>query len=152
MRRTISISAAAAVALAGTLTVGAPATAATPSLRFHGAQYDAPGKDTGSDNSLNTEWISLINSGSRSVNLNGYTVRDTAGHVHTFRNTTIVANGGRIWLRTGTGIAAGRNVFWGSSTHIWNNTGDKATLRNASGATLDTCSWKAKANRTWVAC
>ena len=152
MRRTISISAAATMALASTLTVGAPASAATPSLRFHGAQYDAPGTDTSHDNSLNAEWISLINSGSRAVNLNGYTVRDAAGHVHTFRNTTIAADGGRIWLHTGMGIAAGRNVFWGSSAHIWNNTGDRATLRNASGTTLDTCSWRSKANRTWVAC
>src|SRR5690348_7988940 len=72
MRRTVSILAAAAVALAGSLAAGGPAAAATPPLRFHGAQYDSPGADTRSTASLNNEWISLVNSGSRAVNLTGY--------------------------------------------------------------------------------
>lgn len=33
-----------------------------------------------------------------------------------------------------------KNVYWGSGNYIWNNTGDTATLRNASGKTVDTCS------------
>ncbi|GAA3350335.1 lamin tail domain-containing protein [Amorphoplanes nipponensis] len=152
MRRTVSILAAAAMALAGTLAVGAPASAATPSLRFHGAQYDSPGKDTRSNASLNAEWISLVNSGGKAVNLKGYTIRDASRHVYTFGSVSIAANGGRIWLHTGKAAKSGRNVYWGSGNYIWNNTGDTATLRNASGKTLDTCSWKYKANRTWVAC
>jgi Lamin Tail Domain len=152
VRRTVSILAAAAVALAGTLTISGPASAATPSLRFHGAQYDSPGKDTRSNASLNAEWISLVNTGSKAVNLKGYTIRDASRHTYTFGSTTIAAKGGRIWVKTGKGTKSGRNVFWGSGNYIWNNTGDTATLRNASGKSLDTCSWKSKANRTWVAC
>ena len=152
MRRTVSILAAAAMALAGTLAIGGPASAATPSLRFHGAQYDSPGKDTRTNASLNKEWISLVNSGSKAVNLKGYTIRDASSHVYTFGSTTIAANGGRVWLHTGKGTKSARTVYWGSGNYIWNNTGDTATLRNASGTKLDTCSWKSKANRTWVAC
>ncbi|MFI7541021.1 lamin tail domain-containing protein [Actinoplanes sp. NPDC049599] len=152
MRRTISILAAAVVALAGTLAAGSPASAATPSLRFHGAQYDSPGKDTRSNKSLNAEWISLVNSGSTKVNLKGYTIRDASNHVYTFGSTTIAANGGRVWVHTGKGSNTTKNVYWGSGNYVWNNTGDTARLRNAAGKALDSCSWKAKKNRTWVAC
>jgi lamin tail-like protein len=152
VRRTISILAAAALALAGTLTVSGPAAAATPSLRFHGAQYDSPGADTRSAKSLNAEWISLVNSGSKAVNLKGYTIRDASNHVFTFGTTTIAANGGRVWVHTGKGTKKAKDVYWGSGNYVWNNTGDTARLRNASGQALDSCSWKSKKNRTWVAC
>jgi hypothetical protein len=152
VRRSVSIIAAAVVALAGSLAAGAPASAATPPLRFHGAQYDSPGSDTRSNASLNAEWISLVNSGSRAVNLTGYTVRDKANHVYTFGNVTIPANGGRIWLHTGKGSNTAKARFWGSGNYIWNNTGDTAYLRNASGKQLDSCSWGQKSGRTWVGC
>ena len=152
MRRTVSILAAAAVALAGSLALSAPASAATPSLRFHGTQYDSPGSDTRSNTSLNNEWISLVNSGSRAVNLNRYTIRDKANHVYTFGNVSIPANGGRLWLHTGKGTANAKNRYWGSGNYIWNNTGDTAYLRNASGTQLDSCNWGQKTGRTWVGC
>jgi len=152
VRRTVSILAAAAVALVGTLMVGGPASAATPSLRFHGTQYDSPGKDTRSNTSRNNEWISLVNSGSKAVNLKGYTIRDASNHVFTFGNTTIAAKGGRVWVHTGKGTKSAKNAYWGSGNYVWNNTGDTARLRNAAGKALDSCSWTSKKNRTWVAC
>jgi len=152
VRRTLSILAAAAIAIAGTLAASGPASAATPSLRFHGAQYDSPGKDTRTNASLNNEWISLVNSGTKAVNLSRYTVRDASNHVFTFGNVTIPANGGRIWLHTGKGTKNAKNAYWGSGNYIWNNTGDTATLRNGAGKKLDACSWKYKKNRTWVGC
>ena len=152
MRRSVSIIAAAAVALAGSLAAGGPASAATPPLRFHGAQYDSPGSDTRSNASLNAEWISLVNSGSRSVNLTGYTVRDKSNHVYKFGNVTIPGNGGRLWLHTGTGTNGAKDRYWGSGNYIWNNTGDTAYLRNASGTQVDSCSWGQKSGRTWVGC
>ncbi|AGZ46063.1 lamin tail domain-containing protein [Actinoplanes friuliensis] len=165
MRRTISILAVAAAALAGTVAAGAPAVAAaaleagapaaaaaTPSLSFHGAQYDSPGKDTRSPASLVNEWISLINTGSAPVDLSGYTIRDESNHVYTFGDVTIAGSGGRIWLRTGEGTRSGRNLFWGSGIYIWNNTGDTATLRTAAGRNVDSCSWQWRKNRVWVAC
>ncbi|WP_305785112.1 lamin tail domain-containing protein [Symbioplanes lichenis] len=152
MRRTVSILAAAALALGGTLAVSSPASAATPTLRFHGAQYDSPGTDNRSNASLNAEWISLVNTGKKAVNLNGYTVRDKSGRVYKFGKVSIPAKGGRIWLHTGKGTNNAKNRYWNSGNYIWNNTGDTAYLRNASGKQVDTCSWKSKKNRTWVAC
>jgi hypothetical protein len=131
----------------------APAEAAAPPLRFHGALYDTPGKDTPVTNiKLNNEWISLINSGARSVNLSGFTIRDKANHVYRFGNLVIAGKGGRVWLHTGSGKNTARNVHWGSRWYIWNNTGDTAYLRNASGKPVDTCTWGYRKYRTWVAC
>ena len=124
--------------------------AAAPSLRFHGAQYDAPGTDTRTNSHLNQEWISLINTGSRSVQLKGWRIRDAAGHVFTFGTTTIAANGGRVWVRTGKGTPYPRNRYCGSGNYIWNNTGDTAHLRNPAGGLHDTCSWGQQSGRIWV--
>ncbi|GAA2526868.1 lamin tail domain-containing protein [Winogradskya humida] len=152
MRRTVSILAAAVIALAGSVAVGGPASAATPSLRFHGIQYDSPGKDTRSNASRNAEWISLVNSGKKAVNLNGYTIRDASNHVYKFGNVTIAGKGGRIWLHTGSGTNTVKNRYWGSGNYVWNNDGDKATLKNKSGKQLDTCSYAYKKNRVWIGC
>jgi Lamin Tail Domain len=121
--------------------VSTPASAA-PGLRFHGTQYDSPGTDNRTNASLNQEWISLVNTGGRAVNLHGYTIRDTSRHVYTFGNVTIAAKGGRIWLHTGRGTNKGGDLYWGSGNYVWNNTGDTAYLHKPSGTTVDTCSWK----------
>jgi hypothetical protein len=152
MRRSISILATAAAVLGGTLAVAGPAEAATPPLRFHGAQYDSPGSDTRSATSLNNEWVSLVNSGSAAVNLNHYTIRDKANHVYTFGNVSIAGKGGRLWLHTGKGTNSTANRYWGSGNYIWNNDGDTAYLRNASGKAVDNCSWGYKSGRTWIGC
>jgi len=152
MRRSVSIIAAAAIAVCAAVAAAGPAEAATPSLRFHGAQYDSPGSDNRSATSLNNEWVSLVNSGSRSVNLNHYTIRDKSNHVYTFGNVTIAGNGGRLWLHTGKGTNTTANRYWGSGSYIWNNDGDTAYLRNASGTAVDNCSWTNKQGRTWIAC
>ena len=152
MRKSVSIIAAAALALGAALAVGSPAEAATPALRFHGAQYDSPGSDTRSAASLDNEWVSLVNTGSKSVNLNHYTIRDAANHVYTFGNVSIAGRGGRLWLHTGKGTNTTANRYWGSGNYIWNNTGDTAYLRNSAGKAVDSCAWKYKAGRTWVAC
>jgi hypothetical protein len=152
MRRSISILATAAAVLGTTLAVAGPAEAVTPPLRFHGAQYDSPGSDTRSNTSLNNEWVSLINSGSAAVNLNHYTIRDKANHVYTFGNVTIAGKGGRLWLHTGKGTNTTKNRYWGSGNYIWNNDGDTAYLRNASGRAVDNCSWGYQSRRTWVGC
>jgi hypothetical protein len=152
MRRSTSILATVVAVLGGTLAVAGPAEAATPPLRFHGAQYDSPGSDTRSATSLNNEWVSLVNSGGAAVNLNHYTIRDKANHVYTFGNVTIAGKGGRLWLHTGKGTNTTTNRYWGSGNYIWNNDGDTAYLRNASGKAVDNCSWGYKSGRAWIGC
>jgi hypothetical protein len=152
MRKSVSSIVAAALAIGAAIAVAGPAEAATPTLRFHGAQYDSPGSDTRSAASLDNEWVSLVNSGTKAVNLNHYTIRDKSNHVYTFGNVSIAGMGGRLWLHTGKGTNTTTNRFWGSGNYVWNNTGDTAYLRNASGTAVDSCTWKQKSGRTWVGC
>jgi hypothetical protein len=59
---------------------------------------------------------------------------------------------GRLWLHTGKGTNTTTNRYWGSGNYIWNNNGDAAYLRNASGKAVDNCSWGYVSGRNWVGC
>ncbi|MEU8242515.1 lamin tail domain-containing protein [Actinoplanes missouriensis] len=151
MRRLLGTVAAFAAVLGGTLAVASPAQAA-PALRFHSAQYDSPGKDTRSNKSRNAEWIALVNTGKKAVNLKGWSIKEKGGRVYTFGSVSIPAKGGKIYLHTGKGTNTKTHVYWNSGNYIWNNTGDKATLRKPDKKTQDTCSWGNKKGRTKIAC
>lgn len=44
-------------------------------------------------------------------------------------------------MHTGSGSNTARHLYWGEDYYVWNNTGDKAILKNKSGTTVDTCKW-----------
>ena len=68
------------------------------------------------------------------------TLRDAQKHVFKFPALTLTA-GSSVRIHTGHGSNAAHNLYWGSGSYIWNNTGDKATLKNKAGTVMDTCSW-----------
>src|SRR4051794_4712468 len=64
--------------------------------------YDSPGSDTGSNYSLNAEWVKLKNVTSTRKTITGWKLRDAAGHVYrlpTFR----LAAGSTVRIHTGSG-------------------------------------------------
>lgn len=126
------------IALASVL-VAAPAQAAS-TVRFSYVQYDSPGKDTGSLASLNAEWIRVTNHGATARTLTGWTIRDTAGHVFHFPKFTLKA-GRSVRVHTGPGRNTATDLHWGSHAYIWNNTGDRATLKTKAGRAVDGCAW-----------
>lgn len=117
----------------------APAEAAS-AIQFGTIQYDSPGSDSGSSTSLNAEYVVIKNIGTTSRSLTGWTVRDTASHVYKFGTFTLGA-GKTVVLRTGKGTTSSTTRYWGQTWYVWNNTGDKAYLRNASGTSMDYCAW-----------
>jgi hypothetical protein len=138
MRRSTRGAAAAAAFLVLPFTIS-QADAASP-LRFSGAQYNSPGSDTGSNASLNAEWIRVTNHGNRTRTMTGWTIRDAAGHVYRFPKFRL-RPGSSVRLHTGKGQNTRRNLYWGSGWYIWNNTGDKALLKNRAGVRIDVCRW-----------
>ena len=44
-------------------------------------------------------------------------------------------------IHTGDGNNTSTDRYWGSGNYIWNNAGDTATLKDAKGKKLDTCSY-----------
>jgi hypothetical protein len=138
MKRTI----AAAVLLLGTITMlgSTAAQAATSPVAIHEIFYNSPGPDRGSNASLNAEWVQLRNSSGHSVALTHWTLRDRAGHVYTFGTYRLNAHGS-VKIHTGKGSNTQTNRYWGHSWYIWNNNGDGATLKNASGTVISRCSY-----------
>lgn len=96
--------------------------------------YDPPGPDE------DGEYVSLNNLGGTNATMTNWTLEDNANHVFTFPTFTL-ASGGSVKVWTGSGNNNGSNLYWGSGTAIWNNTGDTATLRLSNGQVVDTCTY-----------
>jgi Lamin Tail Domain len=121
--------------------VASPALAANPTLHFSKAYVNSPGSDTGTNTSLNAEYVVISNASySTSYKLTGYTLRDRSGHVYKFPTFTLRTRAS-VTVHTGRGTNTGTNLYWGSSAYIWNNSGDAAYLKNTAGTLKDSCSW-----------
>lgn len=139
----------ATAAILAALFVTAVPAQALAAVRIVKVQYDSPGTDSGSNNSLNAEWVKIRNGGSKAKQLKGWTLRDTSGHVYRFGSYRLGA-GKAVTIHTGRGSNSGAHRYWNASGYVWNNSGDKAKLKNAGGTTVDTCSWTG--GSTAIAC
>jgi hypothetical protein len=135
-----------AVPLAGVgATVLSADAATTPAVSFTRIYFDSPGTDDRSNTSLNKEYVRVRNNTSKAIPLKGWTIRDRANHVFTFKSVSL-GSGQSIYVHTGKGTDGKPNSpdrYWQSGNYIWNNTGDGATLKNASAKTIDTCVYTA---------
>jgi hypothetical protein len=111
---------------------------ASASVRISKISFDSPGSDTGSNTSLNAEWIQLHNTGSSGVELTGWKIKDAAGHVYTFGTFKLYA-GGYVKVHTGSGSNTHANRYWNSGGYIWNNDGDTAKLIRSGGGVVESC-------------
>jgi micrococcal nuclease len=91
---------------------------------------DAQGDD---HDNLNDEYIVLENTGSSTIDLSGWTLRDEADHVYTFPDGFTLAAGETVTIRTGSGTDTEDTLYWGSGSAIWNNGGDTIIIRDESG-------------------
>ncbi|MEU5100425.1 lamin tail domain-containing protein [Streptomyces sp. NPDC020996] len=130
-----------AALLTGTL-LSSPAEAAG-SVHIYEVYYDSPGSDTGSNTSLNAEWVKIKNSTSSTVSLKNWKIKDATGFTYTFGDVKI-GPGGSKKVHTGKGADTGTDKYWGRSWYVWNNTGDTAKLYRASGTKADSCTWSSR--------
>ncbi len=82
---------------------------------------------------LNGEWVEIANQGSENESLADWTLTDQQNHTYTFKSFTLDA-GASVKVHTGAGNDSMTDVYWGRNSPVWNNDGDVATLRDASGA------------------
>ena len=128
----------AAVATAAlTLLPSTPALATGHRIQIYEIYYNSPGTDTGSNSSLDAEWVRLYNTSSSKISLTGWTLRD-AGHVFKFAAYTRGAHS-HVKIHTGHGTRTQTDRYWNQSWYVWNNTGDTATLADSHGGTVDSC-------------
>jgi hypothetical protein len=138
--RTRIIAALAAAGAAGALVLVPTAAEAASAVQIYRVYYDSPGSDTGSNSSLNAEWVQLKNRGSKARQLKGWKIKDKTGYTYTFGSFTLKA-GKTVTVRTGKGTNTSATRYWGRSWYVWNNSGDTAYLRTPSGTAADSCSW-----------
>ena len=125
--------------IAATLTLGlaSPAYAAIKITKIY---FDSPGADTGTNKSLNAEYVQIKNTGTVRVALTGWTIRDSDKHVYRFP-TFRLGPGKSVRIHTGKGVNGAANLYWRSSSYIWNNDGDTATLKRKIGTIASRCSY-----------
>ncbi len=115
----------------------APAEAAA-TIEIGTVSYNPPGPDAASNTSLNSEFVTLRNTGDQAVDLADWTIEDSAGN--TFRFGSFSLEPARtIAVHTGSGKDTAEDLFWDRSAPVWGDGGDTATLRDANGATIQTC-------------
>ena len=127
-----------AVATFSALAVLAPisVSAAGCGVKFIDSNMDSPGDD---NYSLNQEWVKIKNTcATGSTSIAGWTIRDLAGHIYRFKAGVSIGAGRSITLHTGSGADTAAHKYWRSGSAIWNNDGDKATLKTGAGVTKST--------------
>lgn len=80
---------------------------------------------------LNEEWVEISNLGGVDEDLTGWTLEDAQNHTYTFKSFVLNA-GAKVKLHTGKGDDSGEDLYWNKNTPVWNNSGDVATLLDAS--------------------
>ncbi|GAA4080068.1 lamin tail domain-containing protein [Streptomyces shaanxiensis] len=149
--RLVVTTAVAAGTLAALSAVPAQATEYSSALKIKGIQYDAPGSDSNSCSTGNTdeEYLTIKNySSGTTVNLKGYVVKDKAGNRFAFTANHYLQPGDYVKLRGGNGTDSdSRNVVYRDNCNfMWNNDKDSIYLYKPSGAGADSHSYTRSGN------
>ena len=101
-------------------------------------QYESPGPDNGSNRSLNSEWVTVTNTGRRAVNLRGWTLSDQSHR--TYRFDLRLPGRSSVRVHTGVGRDSRHDVYQDRHNYVWDSQ-DTATLRDNRGRVVDSESW-----------
>jgi hypothetical protein len=105
--------------------------------------FDSPGGDNGSNRSINAEYVRIKNVTKHAITLTGWTVHDH-GNVHNYRfGRFTLSSSAVVTLHSGVGHNGSHVRYWGEHGYVWNNDGDRATLRNTAGRLVDGCGYTA---------
>lgn len=85
---------------------------------------------------LNGETVTIRNDGLATVDITRWTLADASGKNLFIFPPLALLPGGIMVVHTGRGVASGPDLYWGKATGIWNDAGDTATLRDATGAVV----------------
>ncbi len=95
--------------------------------------YDADGND---NQNLNGEYAMIKNTGVDSVNIYGWTVKDSATNIYKF-GSYVLQPDSAIYLFTGNGENGEGRFYWGNSKPVWNNDNDTLYLRDREGLLIE---------------
>ncbi len=119
----------------------APSAGATGSrMQFTFIQYDSPGSDTGSNASINAEYVTISNTSGDRISVAGWHLYDYQNHAYALPPISLAGHT-KIRVHTGVGTNTGVDKYWGENYYVWNNTGDRARLRDNKNGLVDECTW-----------
>lgn len=102
-------------------------------LVVDGVHADADGND---HDNLNDEYIVLKNNGDSSLDIGGWTISDSADHTYTIPSGFTLDAGETVTIYTGSGSNSDSELYWDSSSAVWNNGGDTITVSTEGGETV----------------
>lgn len=114
----------------------APSLITQAKIKIVNINADASGND---NENKNGEWVEINNRGESSVSMTNWTLKDEANHVYTFADFTLAPDKS-VFIYSGCDIDTQEKLYWQcpeGEYAIWNNTGDTAFLRDASGNLVD---------------
>ncbi|MEU7896330.1 lamin tail domain-containing protein [Nonomuraea sp. NPDC049152] len=91
-----------ALVAALTATAFAPSSTA-PAVQIAKVYYDSPGVDRRSNASLNGEYVTILNTTRKPIDLEHWTIKDKTGYTYTFGPDAVLGPGKKLTLRTGQG-------------------------------------------------
>jgi len=102
------------------------------SIAVGAVRTDPPGDES---QTPNEEWIEVVNTGTRPVDLTGWGVQDeSASHRYAFPDGFRLAPDAGVRLRTGCGADSDTDLHWCvSGSAVWNNDGDTVFITDPSG-------------------
>ena len=95
--------------------------------------YDAEGND---NKNLNGEYVAVKNIGTDTVDMGGWTVKDSGTNIYEFYECILKPSFG-IYLFSGNGKDTDSKFYWGSTKPVWNNDHDTLYLRDTQGLLVE---------------
>jgi hypothetical protein len=121
---------------------GTPRVIITPepasAIRISRIYYNSPGPDTGTNKSLNAEFVRLRNTSRTATQLRGWSIHDADGHVYRFGRLAL-RPGATVTVHSGRGRNTANNRYWQRRRYIWDNSSELARLHRADGTLADQC-------------
>jgi hypothetical protein len=141
------------IALLASTLVAAVAAPAMAAIRFTKIQYESPGTDTGSNSSLNGEFVVIKNKGTHRKQLHGWKLKDrrsaTEGGDITFTFPRFRLRPGRtVRVHSGKGTNTRTDLYWGRTNYVWGDDSDTAYLYKATGVLADKCHYVSTTTKT----
>lgn len=95
--------------------------------------YDARGND---NLNLNDEYVKMENIGKDSIDIGGWTIKDSGTNIYTFEKYSFESDS-EVFLFTGSGKDGAGKFYWSSPQPVWNNDNDTLYLRDREGLLVE---------------
>lgn len=113
-----------------------PVQTQTSNIIISSVMFDALGTD--SKYNINGEWVKIKNNGTTSKAMTGWRLTDQDGqHVNYVFPTFTLGAGKIVTVYSGKGYNSTTRLYMGYTTHVWNNNGDCAYLKDQNGNLID---------------